>query len=453
MATIHSCILSLTANKTILVNTASQLVEYDNVIKDTGSWYNTSTKQYKPDVAGYYIVDNTCGLYAAANTTQNRARIYNITTLRSIGGWPSYNDTKIPTTATHDLVYLNGSTDYLQFKVDNYNTTRTVLFASITKATIMGPFTAADGFDAVRVRMSANTTSPTSDDPIDFDTEDFDTNNIYAAKTLTPKKAGWYLVGVSAAIKINNYSTVCKTKIKKNTVDAAVFDGLVGNRGFTTYPTTLSWQYFNGTTDSAQGTIYNDDGGNALYAYPSSTYMYAIGPFVTASNFSAAQVQLTSNQSISSTGVVLALNDEVADTGNNWNSTSKQFVAPADGTYHVNLMALGTFQAGYEWFVYIRKDGSDYRMGRLHSAAARTNTVQAYGAVYLSAGDIVDGWAKQTYASTRLAMASDSETYIQVLGPMEVLGSGGGGGGAIGTNKNRPNSLGVGNGLTPNRLG
>lgn len=80
---------------------------------DTTNAFNTSTGRFQPSVAGYYLISarasySSSGLtatYVGVAIGKNGA-IHALAATPSVGGYPHINVT--------DVVYLNGSTDYVQ---------------------------------------------------------------------------------------------------------------------------------------------------------------------------------------------------------------------------------------------------------------------------------------------------------------------------------------------------
>lgn len=99
----------LNGSQTIPNNT-NTIIEYDAESFDPNSWYNTSTYKFTPTLAGYYSVTvsvryNTgtdfdiCDLYLYKNTT--------------IAAAASDAHHRYDTLNLNDIIYLNGSSDYL----------------------------------------------------------------------------------------------------------------------------------------------------------------------------------------------------------------------------------------------------------------------------------------------------------------------------------------------------
>lgn len=114
----------LSASQTISNNTVTK-IQFDTELFDTNSNFNTSTYTFTPTVAGYYQVNlNTYIVGTASRAYYLSPRIYkngsnfriaaNALTLGPGGDWI------IPTSY---LIYMNGTTDYLEAYIYNYDYT------------------------------------------------------------------------------------------------------------------------------------------------------------------------------------------------------------------------------------------------------------------------------------------------------------------------------------------
>jgi hypothetical protein len=103
------------ANTQTITAATNTKVNLDTKLFDTASWFNTSTNRYTPLVAGYYQV--SFGLYGNVDTSTPsiRAYLYKNGTYYVSGSWiynPSSQSDDVSTGS--GLVYLNGSTDYIE---------------------------------------------------------------------------------------------------------------------------------------------------------------------------------------------------------------------------------------------------------------------------------------------------------------------------------------------------
>jgi len=107
------------------INFASETFDTDNA-------FDLSTDKFQPAVAGYYQID--CIFYAGGAGANELAGvgIYKNGVLYSVNGVSMTVTGYTPVAVLSDLVYLNGSTDYLEFY--GRCTTSTAFSASTTVA-------------------------------------------------------------------------------------------------------------------------------------------------------------------------------------------------------------------------------------------------------------------------------------------------------------------------------
>ena len=103
------------SSQAITVNTSTKVI-YDTVVVDSTSSYDSGNSRYTPSVAGYYLVK--CSADIGANTnTLSRAQIMifkNGSNYSSMGPVVSGFVGTEAGSMNVDLVYLNGSTDYIE---------------------------------------------------------------------------------------------------------------------------------------------------------------------------------------------------------------------------------------------------------------------------------------------------------------------------------------------------
>jgi len=115
-----------------VLNTTFTKIAFDTIAFDTASCYDTVNYRFTPNVAGYYFIT---GMVRFTGTTDGKvlvARIYkNGTADTAFEGSSSSSQASTQTTA---LLYLNGSTDYVEFfSYHNYGaTTNTGVFGTST---------------------------------------------------------------------------------------------------------------------------------------------------------------------------------------------------------------------------------------------------------------------------------------------------------------------------------
>jgi hypothetical protein len=129
MARANICQAKLTTTQTILNNTDT-IVEYTDDI-DPNNWWNSSTYQFQPNIAGYYLI-NACVWWAAGASNlanQTNLQIRKNGSGASITQNPIFSQTGNSQSITR-LFQLNGSSDYLDVTVYTGNTTSQDIQAS-----------------------------------------------------------------------------------------------------------------------------------------------------------------------------------------------------------------------------------------------------------------------------------------------------------------------------------
>lgn len=108
------CVLALTANQTLTVNTDTIL---NLVVKDDpNSWYYSTNHSVKPTVAGYY---NVIGMvnYKEVSNSNNQQNIQLLKNSNTFSLAMTPNNTTIPLTlVAQGIVYCNGSTDEIKLQ-------------------------------------------------------------------------------------------------------------------------------------------------------------------------------------------------------------------------------------------------------------------------------------------------------------------------------------------------
>lgn len=110
----------ISANQTV-TSAAITLAQFDTETIDTASCYNNTNATvggipayaFLPSVAGYYQVTVALGGAGSTSCTYVGAQIYKNGTSISRNITPSYSNTNADTVTTR-LVFLNGTTDYIQ---------------------------------------------------------------------------------------------------------------------------------------------------------------------------------------------------------------------------------------------------------------------------------------------------------------------------------------------------
>ena len=103
-----------TGAQTIATATTT-VISYDTSVYDTNSIWNSSTKAFVPNVAGYYQVNMSCTLSGTSAGYQTGAGISKNGTLVDYNVAASSASGTTPVCST--IVYCNGTTDYVQGNV------------------------------------------------------------------------------------------------------------------------------------------------------------------------------------------------------------------------------------------------------------------------------------------------------------------------------------------------
>lgn len=109
------------------ITNATQIkVPYDTVLFDTNDWFDTVNYRYVPQIAGYYSITITAGV-TATNATVFLASVY-----KNGGAFQLLVRSRVATNISQTftgscLVYLNGSTDYVEgyIRIDGTSTSFT----------------------------------------------------------------------------------------------------------------------------------------------------------------------------------------------------------------------------------------------------------------------------------------------------------------------------------------
>jgi len=103
------------SNQSISSSTSTKIV-FDTEEYDINSNYDTSTSRFTPTVAGYYQVNLSCDCAANSSTfTRNTLSVFkNGSNYKTSGGIVSGTSSTEFIGNISTLVYLNGSTDYIE---------------------------------------------------------------------------------------------------------------------------------------------------------------------------------------------------------------------------------------------------------------------------------------------------------------------------------------------------
>lgn len=103
-------------DQTLSGSNISNKIVYDTIDYDIGSYWDSVNSRYTPQIAGYYLISMSTG--GSQSTTTSAGRIQPIIKINGAddqrtGYGVFYINANIVTNGTA-LVYLNGSTDYLE---------------------------------------------------------------------------------------------------------------------------------------------------------------------------------------------------------------------------------------------------------------------------------------------------------------------------------------------------
>ena len=129
----------ITSNQTIPYATDTKL-NFGNEIFDTNSCYDTSLYRFTPNVAGYYMISSTISIQGTAG--RNYDEIPQI--WRNGSAYQNYENSYImgtgATTAytTNVLVSMNGTTDYIEMYIANYDYSSSSTVTALTASQFYG---------------------------------------------------------------------------------------------------------------------------------------------------------------------------------------------------------------------------------------------------------------------------------------------------------------------------
>ena len=113
-ATPVACRAVRTTDQTGIVNGSLQKVLFNDAPINVGGGFDTTNNWFKPTVAGYYSVFLQCAFTLSAGNVQLNAAIYKTgSTVSRAEYGPGANS--MQAVAVSDLIYLNGTSDYLEF--------------------------------------------------------------------------------------------------------------------------------------------------------------------------------------------------------------------------------------------------------------------------------------------------------------------------------------------------
>jgi hypothetical protein len=104
---------TMSANQTGITSSTQTKVQFNTEDFDTASCFNTSTNRFTPNVAGYYQINASLYVSTTATGTYIGCTIYKNGSNYAAGTFISNAVGEALSVASH-LVYLNGTTDYVE---------------------------------------------------------------------------------------------------------------------------------------------------------------------------------------------------------------------------------------------------------------------------------------------------------------------------------------------------
>jgi len=215
-------------------------------------------------------------------------------------------------------------------------------------------------------------------------------------------------VGHAGGVTIVDYVSgaahnMATTGVLKQHTQAGAHSAITNTGGLTTDTATITG---NATVDGSLGITGVVGGAGYSLATISNPY-----------KFSAYATTITNIGASGTTKV--ALNGEVFDTGNNFDSTTNsRFVAPVAGFYfitacvQVSSAGMGTTANGT---AFIYKNGAEWKRGQMIAGSGNsltTITAQISDVMQLAANDYVELWAYNGDSSTRSTGSGSNITYM-----------------------------------------
>lgn len=194
---------SMLATQSIPVGSGYTTIQFSRQEFDTNSQYGTDTYKFQPGQAGYYLV-NASGYFNLPVSGENAlVGVRKDGTINIGGKWSSSGPSGIDANPIcKDLVYLNGTTNYIETVARhtssvsrNLSNDSGLTNVSITRIDAPSVSTGTRAYSSVFQSVPAGSGYTV----IQFGNEDFDVNNEYNTSTyrFTAQSAGYYLVTVS----------------------------------------------------------------------------------------------------------------------------------------------------------------------------------------------------------------------------------------------------------------
>lgn len=375
----------LSANLTVLNWTKVPLQTKDY---DVSGAFDTVNGRFQPAVAGYYLIAGQTQMPAAASCS---SAIYRNGIAVANGGW----GTSIYGSPVTAVVYLNGTTDYVELYAYSATSQTITSFASVLnymQGVLIAPSSANGSLPPVMFAAKPNAVQNLPNGvstKILFQSEDLDTDNIYDASNsrFQPNRAGWYwvatniLMAAAAAyidIEIYKNGAIVKYGTSNNNAQAAHAGALV---------------FMNGTSDYLEVFVYTTTPQNTHASFAQGTFFsgFLLQASVGAGNAAAGPVfkmYLSANVTTGLvTGAFTKLPMDVAafDSATSFDATNKRFQPKVAGYYQVNWLVHSQAAANADNTSALFKNGVQEQNGNYNLPTSTGHTRSGGSAiVYLN---------------------------------------------------------------------
>lgn len=346
-----------------------------------GAFDSTTNFRFQPNVEGYY--DCAFGVYftAASALTQACAGLYKNGSIVAQGSYNAAANTTNCASASSKLVYMNGTSDYLE--LFGYGSGTSLAIASGEHATYLTcklaalPTVATQTVDKVMVQKTGASNSPAATwGKTPLDTVMYDTNGLWDAVNtrVAPKKPGYYQV--NARTRTNTAGNIT----------CAVYNTTTANLRPLGSESTLQAAggscilYCNGINDYIE--LYSWTSASRAYTTGNDVFLEVIGPISTGTEIRGGNLSTAVNLTRNTAQAAIASNNST-DTFIDWTSQSG-----AAGFWTAGVPSRITIPAG---FTQVRLS---YTVNWPTSAVgARVSLIYKNGVAIFPGGQIVPGLA------------------------------------------------------------
>jgi hypothetical protein len=389
-----------------------QVIPFNTESFDTAGAYTPGTGQFNPKVPGYYRVSWMVTIIGTTNLNGGgSAKLYKNGAAFSEAGWNAPN-ANAARSGSSDLVFMNGTTDYLEVWAYGSGSGVTINGGSVDQSYFNAELVAAQTTPVlmpppvVAVRQSAQQAFTASVyAKVTFATEEIDSAGAWDTSTsrFQPTTAGYYQFHGNVTFTATSSYSECV--VYKNGAVYKTGIALTGN----SYGTMISGLvYLNGTTDyielwamNASSISTNATLSNYTYFHIALVSQIGLPP----SGGPAFAVRLSAAQAFSaSTYTKIAFNTEEFDTNNAFDAvTNSRFQPQVAGYYQIEGGI--AFASPYTLEVAIYKNGAIHKVGAAGSSAYGVNVSAV---VFLNgSSDYVELWGfTGTAASTFATVAN-----------------------------------------------